>query len=191
MQPNPSSAGFSLIEIMVAVALVGLGVAIVVPNLSALVPESRIDGAAKKLREKLVLMRSEARIQAKKMAVEIDLDRERYRLVFPPEDRLTSEDKVVKDEDLGDSQKDWIAVDPDVDLAAAGDARNGLAEKDLYQVVFDEYGFSADQVIALRLKSDPTMTWTLSVRGLTGKVELHKNEEGVIFQPDYVEEGNF
>ncbi|MGC6486851.1 MAG: pilus assembly FimT family protein [Planctomycetota bacterium] len=183
--------GFSLVEVLVAVALIGLGIAVVAPNLSGLVPSARLEGSGKQILSWLQTIRSEARIQAKRMEMELDLDRGRYRLIWPAEERLTTDQIVYEDDELPDASKDWIDLDTDVAFAGAGSAVTGLVEKGLYRVVYDEYGFTADQVIALRLQSDPDMVWSLSIRGLTGKIDTLGSEEGELVQPVRIGEGAF
>ena len=74
---------------------------------------------------------------------------------------------------------------------SAGDAAGGLATKGVYRVAFDEYGFSADQIIALQLEQDPEFVWTLSLRGLTGEIETTESVDGEIARPQRVGEGAF
>ena len=76
-------------------------------------------------------------------------------------------------------------------FAGGGDAKTGVIEKGMYRVVFDEYGFTADQVVAVTLESDETMIWSVVIRGLTGKVEVVKSEEGELAKPSLVGEGAF
>jgi len=185
------AAGFSLIELLVAVALIGLGIAVVAPNLSGLVPSARLEGSGKQVLTWLQTIRSEARIQAKRMELELDLDRGRYRIIWPAEERLTTDQIVYEDDEIPDSSKDWIDLDTDVEFAGAGSAVTGLIEKGLYRVVYDEYGFTADQVIALRLQSDPDFVWSLSIRGLTGKIDALGSEDGELLRPERIGEGAF
>ena len=184
-------AGFTLLELMVAIALAALGLAIVAPNLYGLVPSARLEGSGKKIVSWLQTIRSEARIQAKRMEMEFDLDKGRYRLIWPPEERLTTDQIVYQDDEVPDASKDWIELDTDVVFAGAGNAATGLVEKGLYRVSYDEYGFTADQVVALTLQSDPDFVWSLSIRGLTGKVETHDSETGELLRPERVTEGAF
>ena len=161
------------------------------PNISALVPGARLDGSAKAIMTKLQMVRSEARIQAKRMEMEFDLTVGRYRTILPPEEQLTSDQIVYNDADTPDDYKDWIDLETGVVFAGAGDTRSGIIENDMYRVVFDEYGFTADQVVAVKLESDETMIWSVLIRGLTGKVEIIKSEEGEIARPEKVSEGAF
>lgn|GEM_PF-657970 len=184
-------AGFTLLELMVAIALAALGLAIVAPNLYGLVPSARLEGSGKKIVSWLQTIRSEARIQAKRMEMEFDLDKGRYRLIWPPEERLTTDQIVYQDDEVPDANKDWIELDTDVAFAGAGNAATGLVEKGLYRVSYDEYGFTADQVVALTLQSDPDFVWSLSIRGLTGKVNTQDSETGELLRPERVTEGAF
>ena len=156
-----SSAGFTLLELIFVISGIALLMGIIVPNLSSMVPSARLNGSAKAIATKLTMIRSEARIQAKRMELELDLDKARFRTIYPPEEQLTTDQTVYNDADLNDRQKDWIDIETGVRFVGAGDAKGGMADKGLYRVVFDEYGFSADQVIALALESDDTMVWSI------------------------------
>jgi prepilin-type N-terminal cleavage/methylation domain-containing protein len=186
-----NQAGFTLLELIVAISLVGLLVGLIVPNLGSLVPAARLDGSSKQIQAKLTLIRSEARIQAKRMEMEFDLDNARFRIILPPEEQLTTDQVVYNDAEVRDENKDWVDLETGVVFAGAGDARSGIISKGLYRVVFDEYGFTADQVIAVKLQDDETMVWSVSIRGLTGQMEIERSEMGEIVQPLPVGEGSF
>ena len=190
-QTTSFEGGFTLIEVLVAVALVALSLAIVAPNLYGLVPSARLDGSGKKILSWLETIRSEARIQAKRMEMEFDLDKGRYRIIWPPEERLTTDQIVYQDDEIPDESKDWMDLETDVAFAGAGNPTTGLVEKGLYRVSYDEYGSTADQIVALKLASDPDFVWSLSIRGLTGKVETLKSESGELVRPERVTEGAF
>jgi type II secretion system protein H len=180
--------GFTLIEVLVTMAIVATVIAIVVPNLGALVPAARLDASGSRLRREIDWARSEARIQGKRMAIELDLQKARWRIVLPPDQQL------ARDQDawtLEEKFERWIELEKDVVFQGAGDARNGIATHGLYRVVFDEYGFSADQVIALRLESDPTMVWSLKLQGLSGQVTVERSEDGLMANVEAVNEGAF
>jgi len=187
-QPSTAAGGFTIVELLATLMIVGMLFALVLPNLDALVPSARLRGSGSRIQAELEWARSEARIQGKRMAVELDLDRGRWRLVYPPEQRLT------RDEDesaLAERPDDWSGLDEDVRFAGAGDGKAPLAQKGLYRVVFDEYGFTADQSIVLQRKSEPDHTWTLTVTGLSGKAETFESERGEKPLPQVVGEGAF
>lgn len=180
--------GFTIIELLSTMMILGLLLAIVMPNLGALVPGARLRGSGNRIRSEMEWARSEARIQGKRMAVEFDLDRAIWRLVYPPEQRLT------RDEDestLAERPDVWLELEEDVKFVGAGDGKAGLAQKGLYRVVFDEYGFTGDQVLILSLASEPQRTWTLRIHGLSGRADVVESETGEKPLPPVLGEGAF
>ncbi len=155
--------------------VLALAFAIVVPNLGAIVPEARLEGSGKQILRHLDWVRSEARIQGKPMSLDFDLDRHRWRIVYPPEQRLTRDQDAWTLEERPD---DWQPLEKDVVFAGVGDARNGLAQRGVYRLVFDEYGFTGDQQIVLKLASDPDLVWSLSLLGLSGRTTVEQTERG-------------
>ena len=181
-----AARGFTLIELLVVMAIVALMLAMVVPNLGALVPSARLQGSGSQIQRWLDWVRSEARIQGKWMAMDFDLERAMYRIVEPPEMRLTRDEAESAENPDG-----WKELEDDVVFAGAGDGKDGMTTKGIYRIVFDEYGFTGDQVLALRLQSDPEMTWSLSIQGLSGRVVVEESETGEITQLPLVNEQAF
>ncbi len=188
---SPGASGFTLIELIVAISLAALLVGIVAPNLVGLLPTARLDGTSKDIKAKLTMIRSESRIQAKRMEMEFDLDNAQYRIILPPEEQLTSDQVVYNDDEVPNEHKDWMELKEGVVFAGAGDSKSGTITKGLYRVVFDEYGFTADQVVAVRLVEDETMVWSVVIHGLTGHMEVQQSELGEIAQPTPIGEGAF
>lgn len=185
-----TARGFSLIELLVVIVLIGLITAMVAPNLEAFVPKLRMESAAKKIVANIDHMRSEARIQGKRCKLEFDLDKARWRRAFPPEERLTTDQDV---DSLEPRLEDWSPVDDNdgVKIASAGNPVEGLARGGVFALVFDENGFTGDQTLVLSLVADPTMTWTINIRGLTGQCEVLADFEGREHLPEEVGEGSF
>jgi prepilin-type N-terminal cleavage/methylation domain-containing protein len=180
--------GFTIVELLATMMILAILFALIMPNLDALVPSARLRGSGKRIASELEWARSEARIQGKRMAMEFDLDRGLWRIVYPPEQRLT------RDEDesaLAERPDEWIELEEDVRFAGIGDGKAGLAQKGRYRLVFDEYGFTADQVIVLQRTSEPDHTWTLTVSGLSGKSDTYESERGEKPLPQVVGEGAF
>lgn len=192
MNPTPQSRssadGFTLMELLVTMTVLALVFAIVMPNLGALVPEARLTGSGKQIERQLDWVRSEARIQGKPMSVDFDLDKNRWRIVYPPEQQLT------RDQDewtLEERPEDWQPLEKDVVFGGVGDARNGLAQRGVYRLTFDEYGFTGDQLIVLKLATDPTLVWSLSLLGLNGRMTVEQSEHGEVPQLQLPNEGAF
>jgi type II secretion system protein H len=169
------AAGFTLIEIMVVVAILGLLYAIVVPNLGAFLPKTRLDKEARVLSSNIDMMRSEARIQSKRLTLQLDLKKARWRRVQPPEQQLTTDQDAWTLEEHFD---EWTELEHDVVYAGAGDTNEIIARNSIYSIVFDENGFTGDQVVMFRLESDPTMIWSVQIHGLTGECEIVPDFDG-------------
>ena len=58
-----AAGGFTLVELLATLMVVGLLFALVLPNLGALVPAARLRGSGVRIRSELEWARSEARIQ--------------------------------------------------------------------------------------------------------------------------------
>jgi prepilin-type N-terminal cleavage/methylation domain-containing protein len=183
-----ASTGFTLIEILVTLMILSLLFAIVVPNLGTLVPSARLRGSGTKIQRNLDWVRSEARIQGKRMVVELDLEKARWRIVRPPEQQITRDQDAST---LAEAPEGWQDLEDDVYFVGAGDGKVGLTSHGTYRLVFDEYGFTGDQVFVLGLKSDPLLTWTMTIQGLSGKVDVFESEKGEKPLPQVLNDGAF
>ncbi len=175
-------------ELLVVCTLISLVFAIIVPNLGAFIPEARLEGSGKRILRELDMVRSEARIQGKRLSMEFDLQHAQWRVVLPPEQKLTRDQDVWT---LDERPERWVELEKDVVFVGAGDAKAGLAKHGLYRLTFDEYGFTGDQLVVLKLASDPTMVWSMSIHGLTGRITVEKSEKGEIVELAPVNEGAF
>jgi prepilin-type N-terminal cleavage/methylation domain-containing protein len=183
-----AAPGFTLMELLVVCAIIGLIIAMVAPNLGALVPSARLRGSGSRILRELDWVRSEARIQGKRMVMEFELDKGIWRIVYPPEQRLTRDQEAWTLEERPDQ---WVELEADVRFLGAGDGKSGLATRETYRLVFDEYGFTGDQVLVLGLESDPQMTWTMTIQGLSGRVDVHESETGEKPMPPVLNDGAF
>lgn len=180
--------GFTIIELLVTLLIVGLITAMVAPNLRAFVPKARLDAAAKVLTSNVDFLRSESRIMAKRCSLELDLKKARWRRVFPPEQHLTTDQDL---DTLEPQAEDWTPLEDDVEFAGAGNTIEGFTTEGIFPMTFDENGFTADVSIFLRLKSDPKMVWTVRVRGLTGQCEVLPDYDGKQQPAEETGEGAF
>ena len=78
------SAGFTFIELMVVITLIGLMSAVVVANLDGMTDRSSLSSAARKLGNMLLSVRDTAASQGRELIVEIDVDKQRWRTVDIP-----------------------------------------------------------------------------------------------------------
>ncbi len=186
-RPRPrGQRGFTLIELMVVVAIGALLVQLVAANLGAMIPSRAMDSAAHQLVARLDFVRSEARLQGKTIKVELDLGNHRYRTILPAEDRLVSTDPVPEP-----LQLEWHTLDDEVQFAGYAVAGGATLRSGAVEVPFDENGFTADQTIYLVHVVDKEMVWSIRVRGLTGSADVLTSFEGQLHPLESVEEGRF
>lgn len=170
------------------VLVMGLIAGMIAPNLGAFVPKAKLDAAAKLVVSNIDYMRSEARIQGKRCALEFDIDQGTWRRVLPPEDRLTSDQDVTP---LEPEFEDWRELQDGVSILCAGNQNEGIAKRGVFALVFDHNGNTGDQSIVIQLKDDPTMTWTVNISGLTGRCDVLESFEGKQQLPGETSEGAF
>lgn len=185
--PGPEG-GFSLIELMVVLAVIALILQFVMANLGYMVPQTRLDSEAKQLLARLDFLRSEARIQGKRYTLELDLSKARWRMVIPAEERLTSQQTL---EETMPRALGWSPLEEGVKFAGAGNPINGIVRNGPYLIVFDENGQTADLSVFLKLDEDPKLIWTVQMRGLSGQGEVLTSENGVEHRLEEVTEGAF
>jgi prepilin-type N-terminal cleavage/methylation domain-containing protein len=178
--PRRAAAGFTLIELMVVIALVAIVSRVAMTNIGALIPAAILKAETRKLMVQLDFLRSEARLQGKSYGLEVDLDHDRWRAILPPEDLLvTNLDEQGKTLPL-----QWMPIDPRADLAAYAIPGEELVRNGTFVVVFDENGFTADQSVVFTLREDPELVWTVNLRGLTGSSDVVAKRDG---NPSFLE----
>ncbi len=186
--PKRREAGFTLIEVMVVVTIVAIAAQIVTVNLGALVPSTLLDSESKKLMGTIDYLRSESQLRSETFKLEFDLDLNAYRIIFPEEMRLTS-DQFIK-EDLAIA---WTGLDERVQFGGFSIAGGRTQRSGRFQISFDEHGYTADQVVFLKLNNEDMaeMVWTIQLRGLDRKTKLVTNQEGNEAFLTVTEEGAF
>ncbi|MGH7858971.1 MAG: GspH/FimT family pseudopilin [Candidatus Binatia bacterium] len=85
------SRGFTLLELLVALALVGVLVAIAVPRVSAIIPGALLDQAARSLATDLRFARVKAIAENRRRRLVVELDRGAYRVEADAEGTFVSE----------------------------------------------------------------------------------------------------
>ena len=188
LHPDRRQFGFTLIELLVTLTLVSLLFALIAPNVGAFIPSARLSGSGKSILRQLDWLRSEARIQGKPMSMDFDLTHAAWRIVQPPEQQLTRDQDEWELEELPEH---WQPLEEDVVFAGVGDAKNGLATSGIYRLTFDEYGFTGDQQVVLKLRSNESMTWSLSLLGLSGRSVVEESDKGEVPRLETVGEGAF
>ena len=187
-----NQSGFTLIELMIVVAIMALVVRIVMVNIGALIPSSALDSVAAKIQSELDFVRSEARIQGKQYKLEFDLDNQQKRLVLPQEEQLVSSQTAAEGTGLALA---WKPVDADgrVKISGYNAGDKPTVTKGLVEILFDENGFTADQTLYFKLAGDDDekMVWTLHLWGLNGASEVIRDYDGREHRRQLPVESNF
>jgi type II secretion system protein H len=187
-----SQSGFTLIELMIVVAIMALIVRVVMVNIGALIPSSALDSVVAKIQSELAFVRSEARIQGKQYKMQFDLDTQRKRLVLPQEEQLVSSQTAADGTGLA---LEWMPVDADqrVKIGGYNAGDKPTLVKGQVEIIFDENGFTADQTLYFKLDGggDEKMIWTLHLWGLNGASQVIRDYDGREHRRQLPVESNF
>lgn len=81
---HPASAGFTFIELMVVIAILGLMSALVVGNLDGLTSRSQLRATSRAFGNLLLSVKDQAVLQSRDLTIEVDLREQRWRVVDAP-----------------------------------------------------------------------------------------------------------
>ena len=169
-------AGFTLLELMVVMLVLGLLASLVVGNMGRWIPSASLDSQANQLRSWLDYLRSEAKIQGKPYSLELDIENHRTRIHLPPEDKLVS---VPDDTAAANLIMGWQPLEDWVKFEGHGVWGREIYTKGQVMITFDENGFTADQSIYLKYdEPDNKLLWSIHLNGLNGTTSVVRNREG-------------
>src|SRR5262245_12563694 len=83
--------GFSMVEIMAVLIILGVLLMAIVPSIDGLVPKYRLRGGAREVAALIEEAQSQSIATRKEWNVAFDLDRNTYWLVMPPKERPPEE----------------------------------------------------------------------------------------------------
>lgn len=78
--PNPRTAGFTLLEVLLALVIAAVLMAVAVPNLGPAVSRAQLYSAARDVASALRHARGQALVQGREAVFEIDVTRHQYRV---------------------------------------------------------------------------------------------------------------
>lgn len=165
--------GFTLLELMVVVAIMALAIRLVFLNAGAFIPSWQLNAQARKLASRISFLASEARIQGRTMGLEFNLDTQAVRTNLPPDYSLA----LVDEETPPQLSTDWRRLDPplvvqSIEIATKGNLYRGGS----VVLPFSPLGTTVDTAILLKNPNYENMETTLLVHGLTGEVEILPGE---------------
>lgn len=190
LRVGPGQRGFTLIEILVVVAILAIISRAVLSNLGSIVPSTTMDAEAQRLMSTIDYLRSEAELQGKTYKLELDLDNGRFREIWP------AEMKVALDQDpnqLEEQRLGWLPIDERCRFGGYAVLGEPTLRRGRIEMLFNRNGNTADQVIFFRMKSDQLqhMVWTIQIRGLERGAKLVRDEDDREAYLERIEEAHF
>lgn len=167
--------GFTLIEVLLVVVILGMLSQAVVVSYQNWVPESQLDAAAADLTNAIVTLRSEAGIRGERVELELDLDRNRYQYIWPPEQRVTLDQDLPTERVSG-----WFPLEDGILISGHQIIGDRVVDDGRVRIPIDPNGFTAEQMIYLEL-DDPSareLVWTIQLRGLENEAVVVRDFEG-------------
>lgn len=167
--------GFTLVELLVVLAIMGLLIRTVVSNYRADIPLIALRGNATAIAAELDYLRTEARLQGGRYGMEIDVEKQAYRLVLPPERRKPKEDEAT----LKAQKLMWSTFEKGVRLTGVNlGAKDEEMRSGTIQIMFDERGRTRQKVLLFRHKDQPELLYSVIIPALGGNVEAKKGDFG-------------
>jgi type II secretion system protein H len=148
LETFPVPTGFSLLELLLVLALAGLLAAVVIPSLPGAVESARLRGSAGEVRAVLTLARTLAVSEARSRLVAFDLDRGEYGIDADSRKWLLPEGIRLATVRLGDADKgsgvvrvrfypDGSADDAEIALSSAGGGKRKVTVDPLTGIVVE------------------------------------------------------
>lgn len=178
-------AGFSLTELMVVSAIIGLTTYVVSLSFDAIVPRERLNTAVRNLTATLRDTRSDAISRNLPHMLEYDIAQRRYRVLYPYSIEIGVFQEGVDAEELRVASQ-WHVLPDGIDLHqlyVAGEVYNG---SEPYRVFFDPRGSATEHMVVLSQPRYGSFS-TIEIQALSGHFRLHDG----IWQRDVVDEQDF
>ncbi|MCY2961507.1 MAG: prepilin-type N-terminal cleavage/methylation domain-containing protein [Planctomycetota bacterium] len=168
-----SRAGFSLIELLAVLVVLGLIATMVTINWRAILPKTELHSAVRELSAILQGTRSDAIARNATFEIQYDLDEHRYRVVTPF--RVSGADGVGGG--LAPSNEDraalaWHPLPKSVRFSSVSIGTD-IFEKGIVVVRFDPLGSASGHVVVLSQPQDGNI-YTIEVQGLLGLINYHE-----------------
>lgn len=164
------TGGFTLAELMITIALIGILFGVMFLKLDTLVPTQRLGAAARSIASHLDLARNAAVLSGKTVKVQYDLDARAYRAYFP---YLFHDDgRTILSEGETDIV-DWTEL-PDTVIFRQIVLSQESAKSGVVTVTFEPRGIASQHVVHLgrEHEDDPEAAYSVVLNPLVGYVDI-------------------
>ncbi|MBI3817619.1 MAG: prepilin-type N-terminal cleavage/methylation domain-containing protein [Planctomycetes bacterium] len=185
------AAGFTLIELVVVLAILAICATFVVANIELMIPSTRLEACARILSSDITLARSSAIAQGLPYRIEYDIDTSQYRVASPFKSD-NSGGIATTDEER--AYTNWKEFPSDVKIQSIicglkHDSKDWAWQeitRGIYRIDIRPNGNTIEHIIHLK-REGTELNFYLSVQGLTGFVQLYGGD----WRPDVVTDGDF
>ncbi len=179
-RPAEQRFGFTLVELLLVVAIMMLAAAAVATNIDTLLPSTRIEASARILAADIASARASAVAQGLPYRIDYDIDESRYRIATPFKDgggiATEEEDRVTTE---------WKPFPENVVLREIL-VGNQTIRSGSYRIEMKPNGNTMEHVVHLE-RPLPPGNFYLVVQGLTGYVQFFSGD----WRPEIVSESDF
>ena len=195
MQPTTRSArsnerGFTLIELMVVIAILGIVFRIILPSFQDDLPVAKVRAEARKLAATMNFLRTEARLQSRRYGVHLwahDGKLHGWRILMPPEQKVRRE----TDEDWGAELPDYVPLEwrrfpKDIQFRGIHVGRmeaertRDTQSREERKIWFDGLGRTPQKIIVIGHRDQEDLSMSIVIPPITGPVDV--KEGAVEFQ---------
>ena len=105
------AAGFTFIELMIVIAILALLASIVVVNMDGMSAPTRLRGAARRIGNEVLELKTMSALKNRPMSIEFDLEKQRWRIIDQPSDTDVPD---PRDREEATFYGDWESPPPGV-----------------------------------------------------------------------------
>ena len=163
------ASGFTLIELIVVITILGILAAAVLPSVSGISPKYRLRSSARKLGATIGWARSMASGTSEEHVLRYDLDRQRYWVILPPG---PEEDPELDVDERDTMPEAWL--ESAIEIVEIRFPDGGGENAGIIDVTFDPYGNEGSHVIILR--NEEEMVLSVKFSALVGAIDYFAEE---------------